>query len=195
MSPVRHSGMPLPNAPSRRAKSSSANASTLGRRPRPPAPPARPDRRVPDRRGRGPLGRIHRLSSDRSPELHRVPDEADLPRVPVLVVSDTRHGRHQDHGHIHVGTCFPHAQKIAGVVRFDVRVIMHNNPGTLTHVNIGIVGESFSCGRWPSRRTGSAPLRRAHAGSRPTSIRGRRPGTAVRNSVSGRRSRNPTARR
>lgn len=48
-----------------------------------------------------------------------------------------------DHGHIHVGTCFPHAQKIAGIVRFDVRVIMHNNPGTLTHVNIGIVGESF----------------------------------------------------
>lgn len=46
-----------------------------------------------------------------------------------------------DHGHIHIGTCFPHAQKIHGVVRFDVRVIMHNNPGTLTHVNIGIDGE------------------------------------------------------
>lgn len=44
-------------------------------------------------------------------------------------------------GHVHVGTCFPHRQKIAGVVRFDVRVIMHDNPGVLTHVNIGAAGE------------------------------------------------------
>ncbi len=44
-------------------------------------------------------------------------------------------------GHVHVGTCFPHAQKVAGVVRFDVRVILHHNPGVLTHVNIGIAGE------------------------------------------------------
>lgn len=46
-----------------------------------------------------------------------------------------------DHGHVHVGTCFPHAQKISGVVRFDVRVILHDNPGTLTHLNLGIAGE------------------------------------------------------
>ncbi len=46
-----------------------------------------------------------------------------------------------NHGHIHVGTCFPHAQKVAGPVRFDVRVMMHNNPGTMTHLNIGVAGE------------------------------------------------------
>jgi hypothetical protein len=46
-----------------------------------------------------------------------------------------------DHGHVHIGTCFPHAQKVTGVVRFDVRVILHRNPGRLTHINIGIVGE------------------------------------------------------
>ena len=46
-----------------------------------------------------------------------------------------------EHGHVHVGTCFPHAQKVTGVVRFDVRVIMHDNPGTLTHLNIGNNGE------------------------------------------------------
>jgi hypothetical protein len=46
-----------------------------------------------------------------------------------------------DRGHVHIGTCFPHAQKVSGVVRFDVRVILHHNPGTLTHINIGIAGE------------------------------------------------------
>lgn len=46
-----------------------------------------------------------------------------------------------EHGHVHIGTCFPHAQKISGTVRFDVRIILHDNPGTLTHINIGIAGE------------------------------------------------------
>jgi hypothetical protein len=46
-----------------------------------------------------------------------------------------------NHGHVHVGTCFPHAQTVAGVLRFDVRVILHGNPGTLTHLNAGIAGE------------------------------------------------------
>jgi hypothetical protein len=44
-------------------------------------------------------------------------------------------------GHVHVGTCFPHRQKVTGVIRFDVRVILHDNPGVLTHVNIGAAGE------------------------------------------------------
>lgn len=46
-----------------------------------------------------------------------------------------------DRGHVHIGTCFPHAQKVSGVVRFDVRMILHHNPGTMTHINIGIAGE------------------------------------------------------
>jgi hypothetical protein len=43
-----------------------------------------------------------------------------------------------DFGHVHVGTCFPFAQTIAGVVQFDMRVMMHNNPGTLARVDVAI---------------------------------------------------------
>jgi hypothetical protein len=46
-----------------------------------------------------------------------------------------------DNGHVHIGTCFPHAQKVTGVVGFDVRIILHDNPGRLTHINIGVAGE------------------------------------------------------
>lgn len=46
-----------------------------------------------------------------------------------------------EHGHVHIGTCFPHAQTVKGIVGFDVRVIMHDNPGRLTHINIGVAGE------------------------------------------------------
>jgi hypothetical protein len=33
-------------------------------------------------------------------------------------------------GHIHVGTCFPYKQRVSGIVNFDLRVIIHDNPGT-----------------------------------------------------------------
>ena len=39
-----------------------------------------------------------------------------------------------DFGHVHLGTCFPHGQTVSGTVEFDIKVMLHNNPGTLTHV-------------------------------------------------------------
>ena len=43
-----------------------------------------------------------------------------------------------DSGHVHVGTCFPYLQQIRGVVRFDLRVVMHENPGHLRRVDVAI---------------------------------------------------------
>ena len=39
-----------------------------------------------------------------------------------------------DFGHIHMGTCFPLYQTVSGVVAFDVRTLMHDNPGELFHI-------------------------------------------------------------
>ena len=33
--------------------------------------------------------------------------------------------------HVHVGTCFPWGQPVSGVVEFDVRIMLHDNPGEL----------------------------------------------------------------
>lgn len=44
----------------------------------------------------------------------------------------------EDFGHLHVGTCFPHAQTVSGDVQFDVRIIMHNNPGYIHHLVIAV---------------------------------------------------------
>ena len=41
-------------------------------------------------------------------------------------------------GHVHVGTCFPHAQDVSGDVNFDVKVVMHNNPGYIHHLGVSI---------------------------------------------------------
>ena len=46
-----------------------------------------------------------------------------------------------DHGHIHVGTCFPYAQKLSGKVDFDIRVILHDNPGTVKVVRVQLAGD------------------------------------------------------
>jgi hypothetical protein len=43
-----------------------------------------------------------------------------------------------DFGHVHVGTCFPHAQTVSGDVEFDVRIIMHDNPGFIYHLVIAV---------------------------------------------------------
>jgi hypothetical protein len=40
-------------------------------------------------------------------------------------------------GHVHVGTCFPYKQTISGVVRFDLRVILHDNPGKAYLLRLG----------------------------------------------------------
>ena len=41
-------------------------------------------------------------------------------------------------GHVHVGTCFPYAATLVGAVAFDVRVVLHANPGVLQRVDIGL---------------------------------------------------------
>ena len=43
-----------------------------------------------------------------------------------------------DFGHVHVGTCFPHGQTVSGDVVFDVRLVMHNNPGYIHHLVISV---------------------------------------------------------
>jgi hypothetical protein len=43
-----------------------------------------------------------------------------------------------DWGHVHVGMCFPQAQRVRGTVTLDVRLTMHHNPGTLTRLYGGI---------------------------------------------------------
>lgn len=42
--------------------------------------------------------------------------------------------------HLHAGTCFPLGQRVHGRVRFDIRVIMHNNPGHLFSLSAGVFG-------------------------------------------------------
>jgi hypothetical protein len=43
-----------------------------------------------------------------------------------------------DFGHVHVGTCFPHGQTVSGDVEFDVRLVMHHNPGYIHHLVISV---------------------------------------------------------
>ena len=44
----------------------------------------------------------------------------------------------EDNGHVHLATCFPHAQTITGVseITFPIRVIMHHNPGHISRVRV-----------------------------------------------------------
>src|SRR5574338_1040135 len=41
-------------------------------------------------------------------------------------------------GHVHVGTCFPYGATLSGPVAFDVRGVMHDNPGVLQRVDIAL---------------------------------------------------------
>lgn len=36
--------------------------------------------------------------------------------------------------HVHVGTCFPWGQPVSGTVEFDVRIMLHDNPGELYRI-------------------------------------------------------------
>ena len=40
-----------------------------------------------------------------------------------------------DRGHAHMGACIPEREPVSGKVPFDVRIVMHDNPGRLTHVS------------------------------------------------------------
>ena len=46
----------------------------------------------------------------------------------------------EDFGHVHLATCFPHAQTISGVseITFPVRVILHHNPGRINRVRVAV---------------------------------------------------------
>ena len=38
-------------------------------------------------------------------------------------------------GHMHIGACLPERQSISGVVTVDVRIILHDNPGSFDYLN------------------------------------------------------------
>jgi hypothetical protein len=42
------------------------------------------------------------------------------------------------HGHVHAATCFPLFQVVSGVVPFDVRLTMHENPGSIQKLTIHV---------------------------------------------------------
>lgn len=45
-----------------------------------------------------------------------------------------------DFGHAHVATCFPLFQHVSGVVPFDVKITVHNNPGEIKKLTIHVEG-------------------------------------------------------
>lgn len=44
----------------------------------------------------------------------------------------------EDFGHIHNATCAPHRQTLRGLVDFDIRLILHNNPGVVNELNVWV---------------------------------------------------------
>lgn len=57
-----------------------------------------------------------------------------------------------DYGFVEEGTCFPVAQTLTGKVRFDVRVVMYESPGTLQTVQLYIFGKAS--GKLVARQSG-----------------------------------------
>ena len=48
--------------------------------------------------------------------------------------------------HVHAGTCFPLGQQIGGRVAFDVRIVMHNNPGHLFSYETALFADGHGSG-------------------------------------------------
>jgi hypothetical protein len=46
-------------------------------------------------------------------------------------------------GHVHVGACIPERETIRGVVPFNIRVILHDNPSTLRYVAVVVKGPGY----------------------------------------------------
>jgi hypothetical protein len=46
----------------------------------------------------------------------------------------THADKSKDHGHLHVGICFPFGKTISGTYSFRVRTVLHHNPGILTRI-------------------------------------------------------------
>ncbi len=40
-------------------------------------------------------------------------------------------------GHLHLGTCFPYKQTVTGTIEFDIRLLMHDNPGNAFLFRVG----------------------------------------------------------
>jgi hypothetical protein len=40
-----------------------------------------------------------------------------------------------DRGHAHMGAYIPERERVSGTVPFDVRIVLHDNPGRLTYVS------------------------------------------------------------
>ena len=47
-----------------------------------------------------------------------------------------------DFGHMHLGACMPYDQTLTGIVGIDVRIILHDNPGTFDYLNPVLVSNS-----------------------------------------------------
>jgi hypothetical protein len=45
-------------------------------------------------------------------------------------------------GHMHVGACLPDRQHVSGVIGIDVRIILHDNPGTFDYFNPVLVSDT-----------------------------------------------------
>lgn len=48
-----------------------------------------------------------------------------------------------DFGHVHVGACIPERETISGISNFNIRVILHDNPGTLRYVALVVKGAGY----------------------------------------------------
>lgn len=48
-----------------------------------------------------------------------------------------------DFGHVHSGACIPERETISGTVPFDLRIIMHDNPGVLRYVAVVVKGPGY----------------------------------------------------
>jgi len=58
--------------------------------------------------------------------------------------------------HLHAGTCFPLGERVRGRrLRFDIRVIMHNNPAHLFSLSMGIFGGDDKYRKLDRRCTGT----------------------------------------
>ena len=51
--------------------------------------------------------------------------------------------------HLHAGTCFPLGQTVSGKIAFDVRIIMHDNPGHLFRYETGLHTDGHGEGDLP----------------------------------------------
>jgi hypothetical protein len=57
--------------------------------------------------------------------------------------TQTPGGTGQDFGHVHIGACIPERETVNGIIPFNIRVVLHDNPSTLRYVGIVIKGSGY----------------------------------------------------